>query len=122
MAGLCRGRVVSQFGYVFAAWSVTLIAGGLYALALRVRGHRLMRRIRAVTDHQGAVSGDVVAIADQTGAVSDRAPRPAAGERQGVVADHAGVVAGQTDAVPDDAGERADKAGVVVERSGRTGE
>ena len=38
---------MSQAGYVLSAWGVTLAAGGLYAVALRLRGRRLLRRIRA---------------------------------------------------------------------------
>ena len=41
-----RGGAVSQVGYVAASWGVTLVAGGLYAVALRLRGRRLLRRAR----------------------------------------------------------------------------
>ena len=37
---------MSQVGYVAASWGVTLVAGGLYAVALRLRGRRLLRRAR----------------------------------------------------------------------------
>ena len=39
---------MSQVGYVAAAWGVTLAATGLYAVALRQRGRRLLRRARAL--------------------------------------------------------------------------
>ncbi len=39
---------MSQVGYVAAAWGVTLAATGLYAVALRLRGRRLLRRARAL--------------------------------------------------------------------------
>ena len=38
---------MSQVGYVAASWGVTLVAGGLYAVTLRLRGRRLLRRVRA---------------------------------------------------------------------------
>ena len=41
-----RGGAVSQVGYVAASWGVTFVAGGLYAVALRLRGRRLLRRAR----------------------------------------------------------------------------
>ena len=44
---------MSQVGYVAAAWGVTLVAVGLYAAALRTRGHRLMRRVRSANDDSG---------------------------------------------------------------------
>ena len=44
---------MSQASYVLSAWGVTLVAGGLYALALRLRGRRLLRRIRAERNNDG---------------------------------------------------------------------
>ena len=44
---------MSQASYVLSAWGVTLVAGGLYALALRLRGRRLLRRIRAERSNDG---------------------------------------------------------------------
>ena len=38
---------MSHVVYVLTAWGVTLAAIGLYAAALRVRGQRLLRRVRA---------------------------------------------------------------------------
>ena len=38
---------MSHAAYVLSAWGVTVIAIGLYAAALRVRGQRLLRRSRA---------------------------------------------------------------------------
>lgn len=37
---------MSQAGYVFGAWGVTLAAVGIYAASLVVRGRRLVRRAR----------------------------------------------------------------------------
>ena len=37
---------MSQAGYVFGAWSVTLAAAGVYAVSLAIRGRRLVRRAR----------------------------------------------------------------------------
>ncbi len=44
---------MSQAGYVLSAWGVTLAAGGLYAVALRLRGRRLLRRARAEQSNDG---------------------------------------------------------------------
>ena len=44
---------MSQAGYVLSAWGVTLAAGGLYAVALRLRGRRLLRRARAEQSEDG---------------------------------------------------------------------
>ena len=44
---------MSQAGYVLSAWGVTLAAGGLYAVALRLRGRRLLRRARAEQSTDG---------------------------------------------------------------------
>jgi len=41
---------VSQAAYVLGAWGVTLAAGAVYAASLVVRGRRLVRRARAVSD------------------------------------------------------------------------
>ena len=38
---------MSNAGFVLGAWGVTLIAIGVYAAALRLRGQRLLRRVRA---------------------------------------------------------------------------
>ena len=38
---------MSHAAYVLAAWGVTLAAIGLYVGALRLRGQRLLRRVRA---------------------------------------------------------------------------
>ena len=37
---------MSQAGYVLGAWGVTLVAVGIYAAGLMVRGRRLVRRAR----------------------------------------------------------------------------
>ena len=44
---------MSQAGYVLSAWGVTLAAGGLYAVGLRLRGRRLLRRARAEQSDDG---------------------------------------------------------------------
>ena len=44
---------MSQAGYVLSAWGVTLAAGGLYAVVLRLRGRRLLRRARAEQSNDG---------------------------------------------------------------------
>ncbi len=44
---------MSQAGYVFGAWGVTLAAGGIYAASLLVRGRRLLRRARAAPSESG---------------------------------------------------------------------
>ena len=47
-------EAVSQVGYVAAAWGVTLAATGSYAVALRLRGRRLLRRARALGSDDAA--------------------------------------------------------------------
>ena len=38
---------MSHAAYVLTAWGVTLAAIGLYVATLRLRGQRLLRRVRA---------------------------------------------------------------------------
>ena len=38
---------MSHAAYVLSAWGVTVVVIGLYAAALRLRGQRLLRRVRA---------------------------------------------------------------------------
>ena len=38
---------MSHASYVLSAWGVVLVAVGLYAASLRLRGRRLLRRARA---------------------------------------------------------------------------